>query len=1512
MRNPKASKSMNRAKSSFIQQLRRWPSRFAAWLLRCWFWANRSARTSRAGFVLPTTVLLLLMVSLTVGALSFRSFTRVNQTIAFREQQIVDGYAAPAVDRAKAKLEYLFVQDPAVANRRPPSSFELHAAILQDAALGDAHRNADPYTLPDETQLDITGDGNPDPAWSFESGGETIIYSMLTLHEDDDGDPLTAATVTIETDDDATKATNLVTRNGPINTQEPAAGCPIATVSGEGWQDAGSEIQKNIQINVLAIANAGTPNQTVSAAEYQQVRSYPRGNAYGAWFRYDLEIFPGQPFRWNGAMHSESSIISSENLKAYLLSSTGSCIFSDTASDITISESAYDVDNDGTTDATYLGQIVAGRSKDDTLTASNVDFHSPNTTTAAGGYQTPGIVPLTTDDDSIGDGTTPALSDIAVDPVMIFTLDQSQSRDASTWTSTDPTGETEYMGQRVYNLEDINRPFLDDGYRADDRYGPKPVYDNSNSLTQANGVDLATPHRIGEQINDNNNLSGFDAATDEFGLDGFWEKRSIADGLRIIVGQRLELGNAYGFVESEDPLYPPEAGFGPHTTEANGETDGDAGYSVDDDGYLLGTKTTDALASAPGNRVQKGPAETRQQKSLRDNLAAVQSMLVYHYSSNSGLVPYMCMASTVHPGTEQTLINSRTFTEYGYDPATASIDDRKINFLTGEGTNGWEFDFPYTSASFASGQPLGNALRNLANFAGDPNGGAPTFTPVQGTSGSSDEFVHPYPYMSMWGDFSVMRRIFATYTVGSGSVFDSLSPADKSTLQSAACTLGMLAYNLESLETEYNEIVGTPTRLAAVESDLNAATADVNTRASIRAGAGLSPTSPQAQDWIEELKEDGAASLEDAKVMALYLQTIRDRELGFATGAASTCPTTPATVVSAFCSSNQIAAYPALYYIFPTSSHNQTAGQPSTEEYIGDTYISTQNTSVTYQVVDPADIDLDPADDVADGTGTDNFLQPTATPGGNLTGRDALQQNLIDADGTVYSLAFLDKAMMDGRELVSVRVLDVDIDKLTANLSFDSGAVAWIPEDEGIVYAFREDAVREDSIVRPAVGDWATCQDFNELTTNADCYMDIVPTAGNQAGTYDPPLNADNSISPKPVDMYADPDRRPHGFRLINGEDLNRSGNDAAAGVTFVTDNPAYVYGNFNLHRDSAGNIIEEFNTRLEDENFNNPATDEADAIEAFYDRARADLNPNFARGATDSWRPSEIFADAVSILSDSFRDGWIDEAFTQITNDRNDDYDAASTDLGDPVVDSSYLNYNRPMMGTEKNPFAWRREDRSPIVGETFSADIPILFDRNGVVYKSQTENNPSAPADATAYLSFPTNFSGDHASFYRDYFENRRKMNQIAATAPTRVNALLVAGIVPMRSGQNYGGLHNFPRLQEFWRDSSLVISGGFYQLNFSTQSTAPFDQDAWEPGGTTSQTNVVNDFYVPATRIWGYDVGFQYTSTSPIASRFVSIGRPRSEYYRELPLDDAYVQQLCTAVGDGGTRAINVDCS
>ncbi|MBE9112342.1 hypothetical protein IQ273_23365 [Nodosilinea sp. LEGE 07298] len=734
--------------------------RLVTGLLQLVLLANRPARMARSGFVLPTTVLLVLMVVLTATALTYRSFTRSDMAISQREQQVIANAATPALDRARAKIEFLFNRDNRLSSGLPTGDFLASMMLTQPYPGTVVALPGDPFTLPGETRLDINGDDTLDNAWSFvsDNNGEIITYSIL-VEDEAQADP----DINVRSADLEAKANGLVTRTGPLATTEATTGCANARAE-KGWQivsdGTSTALQKNFQVNVF-VPNANNANRTVESFEFQQSRIANRGNKWAAWFRYDMEIFPGAPFNINGAMHTDSSLFFRNNngqVTSYMISSHNSCVYSVEASEITVGFPSAD--------GTFQGQVVRGAIFNNAYGGGNATIHTFNDD------DPPNVRTLTTGNDSV-DGGNPA--DIAVNPLVLYAQDRLQHNDPSTWTSVPDYLTSDIFTEGRIISRVVDRPFVDDFSRADNRWGPKPRYSDNNPALDvtnpANGVSLG------------DNIVDIDQVTDPItGLDGYWERQAVNYGLRLVVGQRLELGNPNGWnftppgvASTQDRLYPPNAA------------------------RSVGTGAAAVLEN-----------EYRQKTALRDNLAAVQSMVVYHYNHpNGGEYPAACMAMTAHPGTLQTIRNSRDFTNF---PGT---NLPYPNFLTGTGTNGWEFDF-YSESDFGTDvydntSALGIALRNLAHFAGDPNGGAPSFNPVQ------DGVVHPFPYMAMWGDFSPLRRIFDDYidaTTGAVPYAD-LSSADRATLHSAACTLGMLGNNLRFASNQ-SAIIGASSNLFCV------------------------------------------------------------------------------------------------------------------------------------------------------------------------------------------------------------------------------------------------------------------------------------------------------------------------------------------------------------------------------------------------------------------------------------------------------------------------------------------------------------------------------------------------------------------------------------------------------------------------------------------------------------------------------------------------------------------------
>jgi type II secretory pathway pseudopilin PulG len=1389
----------DRAKQNLLKQIEQLPKiNFKPqiqWLLRGWIIGLR--QSPQTGFVLPTVVLVLLVVGLSVAALLFRSLSRTNQVIGQREQQEIYNAATPAIDRAKSKLEYLFTNGKLPSGIPPESRL---AQLMNDTAYNFPGKT----TSQTETRLNLDGsNATTENAWVYQdANGNTIAYSILMKTEDGTG----STKVDINNSNLATKASKLVVRNGPVSTVQPSSNCASAGSNAleQGWFKDGTStgfLRKNFQVNAVVLikndpANPKTIN-TTTTLEFQQERQVDRGNKWGAWFLNDLEIFPGPAFNWNGSMHTEGSIFlgqsTSNTFKAYLISSPASCLYGTDgleASEISMKDQPEVLDPADSAKILiprFQGQIVSGSMKENAFATTGGTIDRTPTQTDTLGSDSDSV-----QQDAVTPNKTPA--DIALNALSLLTENKSLARssvDINNTTARDPDWDSsnplaQGSTKRVFNKAVI-KPYVDDTYRADNRYGPKLPQDG-----------LPTGTKVGDVIDSTKtdliSSSAIAGNSENVGLDGYWERRSRNEGLRIIVGQRLELGNAL------------------------------------------------AVPSALGSR----PHEALQRRTSRDNLSAVQATAIYFHEN--GDAPVACLATTVHPGTAESLKNSATFRDVPFNTS----DTLKNDFFTGRGTNGWEYNAP-TSATGPNASQL-IALKNLANFAGDPNGAYPPKQEI-----STSNIVHPFPLLTQYGDFSNLRRAIATLTASS---YADLSIADKSYIDTANCSLGMLADEIKRLKDyNYSNSVNVAKLVA-----LNTAIASV---------AGTTP-----EEVTTKLFGLGSLTADTAWLVYLKEQVDRDRRNG--AGYSCSIPTTYTNIRAKLCATAD--KYKALSYIFPTSNR----AEDRTDPYLNSS--SVNPTSLVYQ-----GIGGNPYVDASDSTALDNIrLTPRdiadwkvdpaliTSPGTNAPNDKT--NNLIKyinttGGATVYRIPFKDTALFNGREMMSVRVLNLDLDLLRKTKL--GTADTWLPAS-GLIFAFREDAVREDSIARPALGTWDAYKAVWEANTVSGPPSTATGTPSkiwrmNAVTPTDPPVNGLNAtgviasggtgLSPKPIDYYPDPERRPYGFRLKQGSVLTRTGASNDYGLSFITDNPAYIQGDFNLHKDTGGNRIEEFTQLL------TYAT--SGRYSNFYDRTT--INTDFAKD-TDSWRPTEILADAITVLSDNFCDGSVQDGLfvsgtgapSGITSVDQVQYGCGTSGN----IATSYLNQNRPSSSiTYAN---WLRENPA-------DSNSPIAFSNNGV------------PLTGTAFPG--TQYSGG----YQTFADGKQKDTSVE----TRINAILVSGLVPSRSQQAYGGLHNFPRFLEDW--GNLYISGSFIQLNFSTYATAPFDQDAWEASDNSSTNERISYYGAPARR-WGYDVGLQYRSPGSVSRRFTSLNATRSEFYKELPVDDPYIKKLRCATRGATTTQVD----
>jgi type II secretory pathway pseudopilin PulG len=1223
-------------------------------------------RIRERGFVLPVAILIVLVLSLVTVGLLTRSTQRTIQTQVERAGQTVSRQLNAAIDRARAKIDYL-IRDPRLPASNPTDA-QLVEALINDGAGELIPRDEnDPYILPDETQFVITTNievedpNNPGqtlpvpvraPAWWFlvdtDNNGvndSVTAYTILNTRRaggrDFEDSRLT----------DTERARRLMIRSGPLQ-GSALAGCndnPLQQTINPNvgdWFQVGSALYKPFQVFAvtLPIQGADSTTRAISALQFQQDRKRDLLNKWGAFSRGDLEFFFTPGYNWNGAIYAGGSLFfryAPNNLfRAFLISSQESCFY-------------MPADN---SEITAFGELVAGaigyagQQVSDTLI---FDVHS--------GQQDrePTVLARLNNlnFDSVQNQVEP--ENVALDPLELQLFGRIRTRgtyapDPAGW-SVSPINAKQ--GGRVKaggfqsERDQVCPPYVDDVYRADNRFGPKASYDRPpvepnqergcdvDTFAQRFGVSAGSPIPANARNNQNESLTEDNpppGALSEVGLDGYWERRARVEGLRVIVGQRLELTRT-------DSLPLPLVPTG----------------NADDP-----TKLQPIFISN----------EARQRLTLRDNPAAVQATAVYHYSHRDGRFPIACLATVAHPGTPWSLQRASTF------PTGDQRTQLGINFFTGEGTNVWEYDPTPMQARLARGTPLWTALTNLANFAGDPDGAYP---PKQ-----KPDRIHPDPFITAFGNFSELRRVIDT--VNGGTSVDQLSLADQTTLQTAGCMLGMLADNILRI------------RDAANAGD------------------------PGAQILWNDIQASRAGNREAANRFYLPLR-----------------------------------------YIFPTTSFNQT----DTLETERRSAYSFLPGTVNYQAVTNLnEVALEPR------SGIGNWALPHAPADCTAAGPNSNQFDLIRIGNQCHRVPFKDSVFYDGREAMAVRALNIDLALLTNNVNGQANGLingdTWLPagvqegREGGIFYAFREDAVREDAIARPPLTNFGSYQTAWR-DANARGTLPFIMNAGQPGRDQpvgDPPVS-NEGLSPKPVDYYPDPDRRPYGFRLRNGARLARGGfnlDEAVFGLSFVSDNPVYIQGDFNLHQTTGGQRLEEFTTLL---NFGGDGL-----YSNFYRRLRRDEDRRFARAAQDLWRPSEVIGDSVNILSADFCDGSIDDAFVQ-----------------DGTLNGGGSNYTSGQDYAGGRASAPRRNDYYGCSGPNLGANTSFLnqalvirgnnWPGNGGVLRFDNTNGAQNLGDNTNQPGWPDVFA-------RDTLFARRNSTDPNSNEADRTVGLGVPAVRPLRA--------------------------------------------------------------------------------------------------------------------------------
>jgi hypothetical protein len=339
---------------------------------------GRRARLPVAGFVLPTVTMVLLVVILLTVAITLRSFDRGNIARNVRVNQQVLAAATPALDRAKAKIQFMLYEDP----QRPtatPSDNEMYrmmssAGSTQDIyTFGGEERLTLKYDLNESGAVDAPA--NPPDAETDEEIKTAWKYRVDT-NNNGKFDTYTLYGIYFRSPERRTQspdAGSFVRARKPLEARTPpmtgkiadprcavAAGTSASLVGNSGWYKSEGKLKKSFFVYTvnLPITNPDPdPNKneeafkgttSFSALEYQQDQTRVPLSNNAVVYEDDLEISAGVDFRINGRMFTNSNFFATageqngsvKTLKLFQVSSPASCFYEQENSKIIVSGNA--------------------------------------------------------------------------------------------------------------------------------------------------------------------------------------------------------------------------------------------------------------------------------------------------------------------------------------------------------------------------------------------------------------------------------------------------------------------------------------------------------------------------------------------------------------------------------------------------------------------------------------------------------------------------------------------------------------------------------------------------------------------------------------------------------------------------------------------------------------------------------------------------------------------------------------------------------------------------------------------------------------------------------------------------------------------------------------------------------------------------------------------------------------------------------------------------------------------
>ncbi len=1286
------------------------------WFLRSLLVIGRRARLSRAGFVLPTVAMVGLVVVLLTTAILVRSFDRSKNASNVRVNQVVLNAAAPAVDRAKAKIEDVLAK--------------LAGKIPSDGDLNTYFNNNTnkTYTLGDETPLEVVFDfGNGQDASPGSSppppdGKIEFLANKSASRLENDETLTTAWKFPVDTDNNGlfdsytlygiyyrspssdTTSGNFNRPRNPLQARTPpmsggtmSGQCPSATgtsaslVGSSSWFKTGANLAKSffvytatVPITSLASLSTNPPggiaqydiyknngiyqgnsNKGFSALEYQQDRIRIPLSNNAVVYNDDVELNPAPVFRLNGRLVTNSNLLVGnfgKGINFYQVSSTSSCYYQEENSKIVVG-----------------GNVAAGG----ILSGISEQYYQPSTVDLfQGAGKSPNQNQISTNQRS-----TTNLSPLVSYNTQAYTqriarLVAAQSANPS---STDPSDVQKQVNPAAPASQQaqVRQTQLQTYFINRTRRVPSIEVPYGSNALMSNGIDYSTVSPLqgsGDILrpidawtyptspSDGITGTGYTGLTlnintgqQQAQLQATEPQTEKQNGQEQFLGDRIQVGNNLPALWFNNGAF-----AGANTQQNLSNINWDANPAT---GPVRRYRQTRVQALADlgitdrdGFWEQAAAAQPTTQLDNNGGLRVVTGAGVYERKNSFLPTPYY----------DNPTSNAIEYSTTYDDPATPTVEQYPMV---------WPDSMPMSPGA------------QVSNNTSTPSQWTALQTPLPpavGSITSPPTTIDPYTPQYAKGDLRMRATVVYHYAY---STYDPIkSPYQKP----IACISSY--YDPTNSLTARNP-VGTP---------------DVSGIVNVNG-------TPPPQPVIGVAKSNNGVVYPAPDITASSLTNISSSNaIGLFSGDQNS------TTLQGRLSYQANLKFPNGRFVNEllrnalnaiASNQNLTLSQQSAIDSticalrILDKTLSpsiTPTTGVTIphgaiqeisfldarqiQAIDKDDLNTYPVETFT----TDG--NPNVTNGSaNLTGN--------------YDLS------VEQRQPLEIRATMLDINSLRGQTITGSNVLAsseYLLPNTGIIYASRDDAL----------------PDLSDKTLNTD-------------GT--PNIQARQLLSP--TDFKLDPTRRPHSILLTHGSNLSRSQSFQAAekGLILATNLPVYVNGNPNFNDGNGNKNNGNFNLHTQQEFTNLLANDWGN----FYNRTTSQINPNFAcrQGDPrlpnctqgDQWRSATVLADAVTLLSSSFNFGFRNDGDYDLRNNngnrdsinkllnngfwsnnfvtsRNFKDSTYSGNTGGTNDDSSYFNnFVTPIQRRVQFPEYVMEICRKLPVSECQSNDWVVGFDMNG-----------------------------------------------------------------------------------------------------------------------------------------------------------------------------------------------------